>query len=189
MKSINWVRVVIYVIVVLILIRMFASVYMSGFFHPKEVVMNDIKITAPKNYYLIGINSSNGKYHFDLFSPLKLNFGSKYILDDNQSIEITFSDMKGGIESIYASKKNRVWFKKMLLTWTKDKDSSVSLFREKNGQCPTIYRILNKSEKNPFWHLFFFDEAYKIEFSVLAVDKEDAQRTMNKICSQKSDTK
>jgi len=187
MKKINWTRVSLYVVGVVIVFRGFSSMYMSGYFHPKEVSVNGIKLTAPKGSYLIGISSSNNKYHFDALSPLKLNFGSKYFIDDNQSIGITFADVgKGdGMKNISAMRTSKISFDKILLLWKKDQDYTVSLFRNGYGQCSDIYRIIKIPQEDTFFHLLLYNEEKRIQFSFLITDKVDVNVSLDEICNKK----
>ena len=191
MKKINWTKIALYVVGVVIVFRLLSSLYMSGFFHPKEVLVNNIKLTAPKDSYLIGVYSSNNKYHFDIFSPLKLNFGSKYFIDDNQSIGITFANIGKGdsIKNITAAKMSKTTFNKMLSLWKKDQDYTVSLFRNGYGQCSDIYRIIEMPQEDTIFHLLLYNKEKRMEFSFMITDEVDVNVSLDGICNMKYENK
>ncbi len=185
-QKINWTRIALYVVGVVIVFRVLSSIYMSGFFHPKEVLVNDIKLTAPKGSYLIGVYSSNNKYHFDALSPLKLNFGSKYFIDENQSIGITFADVgKGdGMKDISVMRTSKTSFDKILSLWKKDQNYTVSLFRNGYGQCTDIYRIIKIPKGDTFFHLLLYNEEKKMEFTFIITDEADVNVTLDEVCGE-----
>jgi hypothetical protein len=191
MKKINWTRVALYVVGVVIVFRVFSSIYMSGFFHPKAVSVNGIKLTAPKGSYLIGISSSNNKYYFDALSPLKLNFGSKYFIDNNQSIRIIFADIgKGdGIKDISLTRTSRIAFNRTLLEWGNMQDFTVSLFKNGYGECSDIYRVIKTPKEDTFFHLLLYNEEKKMEFSFIITDEVDVKISLDEICNKKHGNK
>lgn len=187
-KKINWKKIAIFVGVVVVF-RLLSSIYMSGFFHPKEVFVNDIKLTAPKGSYLIGISSRPNKYHFDARSPLKLNFGSKYFLDDNQFIIITFAQVgkKDGIKDISAVRTSKISFNKIFSQWEKEEDFTVSLFKNGYGQCSDIYRIIKTPKEDTFFHLRLYNEEKKMGFSFMITDEADVNVSLDEVCGEKHD--
>ena len=186
MKKLNWRKIAIFVGVVIVF-RLLSSIYMSGFFHPKEVLVNDIKLTAPKDYFLIGVSSSHNTYHFDALSPLKWNFGSKYFIDDNQSLRITFSDIgKGdGIKDISVIRTSKMAFNKALSEWEKIQDFTVSLFKNGYGQCSDIYRVIKTPKGDTFFHLLLYNEEKKMEFSFIITDEVDVNVSLDEVCGEK----
>ena len=190
MKNINWRRIALYIVVVLIVPQIFILIYESGIFHPKEVLVNDMKFTAPKGSYLVYASSSDNKYHFSALSPLTLNFESKYFIDDNQSIGFTFSNMDkeggSGIKDIRVAKASKTTFNKMLSWWEKEENYDVLLFKGRYGQCSDIYRISEKTEENMFLDLFLFNEEKKMMVSLLITHKEDVKESLYEICSKKA---
>jgi len=185
-KKINRTRITLYVVGVVIVFRVLSSLYMSGFFHPKEVLVNDIRLTAPKDYFLIGVSSSNNTYHFDALSPLKLNFGSKYFIDDNQSIRITFADIgKGdGIKDISVIRTSRIAFNKALLEWGNTQDFTVSLFKNGYGECSDIHRVIKAPQGDTFFHLLLYNEEKKMEFTFIITDEVDVNVALDEVCGE-----
>ena len=188
MKNINWVKIVLYVIGVLIIFRIFTSIYMSGFFHPKEIFVNNMKLTAPQDYYLIGVSSSNDKYSFDAFSPLRLNFESKYIIDNNESISITFANLgeQFRLKDVSIEKTSKIIFNKILLGWEKMQDHTIILFKNRYGQCSDIYRIMETSGEDYFGKFLLFNEERKMKIYLTVTHEEDINISLDEICGKKN---
>ena len=188
MKNINWVKIVLYVIGVLIIFRIFASIYTSGFFHSKEIFVNHMKLTAPKDCYLVGVSNSDDKYSFDAFSPMRLNFGSKYIIDNNESINIIFANLgkKFRLKDIFIEKTNKIIFNKTLLGWGKMQNDTITLFKNRYGQCSDIYRIMKTSGGDYFGAFLLFNEERKMKIYLTLTHEEDVNISLDEICCKKN---
>ncbi len=188
MKNINWVKIALYVIGVVIVFRVFVSIYMSGFFHPKEIFVNNMKLTAPKDCYLTNVSGSNDKYSFDVFSPIRLNFGSKYIIDNNESINITFANpgKKFRLKDVFIEKTNKIIFNKTLLEWQKMQDNTITLFKNRYGQCSDIYRIIKTSGGDYFGEFLLFNEERKMKIYLTVTHEEDVNISLDEICGKKN---
>jgi len=188
MKKINWKRIVLYVIGILVLFRLFTEAYIRGVFHPEEVMVNDMIFTAPKNAYLVSV-SKDGKSLYDLFSPLKLNFNTEYKIDSNQTIHISFDDVfrRNELKDIGIVQMDKHMFNKYVKAWKKEKkDYRVSLLFDRYGDCSEVYQISKNLEKEPFVHIILFNEEKKMQFSILLGKMDELDRTLAEVCQKNS---
>lgn len=156
---------------------------MSGFLHPKEFTLNGIKITAPKDTFLISA-MANDKHLFDVLSPLKLNFTSRYNMTDGEKISIVFSNPgtldNVTVKDIWAQKTDLSAFQKRIYKAKENKNTTVTAVKKKYDNCSEIYNFYTGIPKIKY--ILLFNHQKKIEFFMHVDPKTDLNAAVAEIC-------
>lgn len=183
MKKINWKKVSLYFLGIVILLRGLSEVYMSGFFHPKEFTLNGIKITAPEDTYLMNAMTDDARL-FDVLSPLRLNFTSKYNMLDGERIFIifyhpgTFGNAK--MKDVWAQKTDLSAFQKRISREKEDENVTVTAIEKEYDNCSEVYEIYSSTPESK--DILLFNHQKKIEFLIYVDPKTDLNAAVAEIC-------
>ncbi len=163
----------------IILIALMHS-FVNGYFHPHKVYLNDIKIDAPKNTFLMN-SYINNKEVQNLLSPLYFANIEKYDLLQSKSINITFSNLDSSeifsLLDISIKKYSLIDFKRLMSLISEDK--SLNRILNKNKKC-VIYTYYDDF----YYHIQFYNFSKSIYVSLLSDKNKTIHEVMQKFCGK-----